>query len=401
MSEKTPEINREEFQKQEIFPKSPTREMLESIEVASSVSVRDVAEIPKRVFNYFKVDPKTDQPLSEASRILAAQSYMHELDEGVRVLALAGKREEVKFFIEKNVRIHLNNLIVLLREWLADSSVTHLSPEKVSLKLKIRNNQIGKISSRFLKGKVVGFTSEGILYKNRNEDALLVYPERGILAVLDGMGGHAGGNIASGIGVDFLEYGLKKQMPLEKAIEYANEAILQRTKSDPRLSGKTPMGTTLVSCEIRGDDLKSLHSGDSKLMVIRKGKVVFETKDHTNGQDLLRTDVVDLETAHFLNHILSRSLGCDSIFATRDLEKSEMKLKSGDRVLLASDGITDNFFNHDFSLPELAKLAGKGEIEEACQNIFAVCKERIQKGHLPNGYASKGDNITLLIYEHG
>ncbi len=235
MSEKTPEIKREEFQKQEVFPESPTLEMLESIEVASSVSVRDVAEIPKRVFNYFKIDPKTDQPLSEANRILAAQSYMHELDEGVRVLALAGKRQEVKFFIEKNVRIHLNNLIVLLREWLADSSVTHLSPEKVSLKLKIRNNQIGKISSRFLKGKVVGFTSEGILYKNRNEDALLVYPERGILAVFDGMGGHAGGNIASGIGVDFLEYGLKKQMPLEKAIEYSNEAILKTKKSDTRI----------------------------------------------------------------------------------------------------------------------------------------------------------------------
>src|SRR5207244_9947709 len=135
---------------------------------------------------------------------------------------------------------------------------------------------------------------------------------------------------------------------------------------------------------------------DSKLSIIRKGKIILETKDHTNDQDLLKNRVIYLETAHFLNHILSRSLGCDSIFATRDLEKTELKLKSQDRVLLATDGITDNFFAYDFSLSELAKIASLKTLEEAVEKISTTCKDRIKKGHLPSGYASKGDNMTLL-----
>jgi len=365
------------------------------------VFVRAPQKIPRRVLHYFKMDVKTGVPLPEAKQTFMAQVLLHELEEGTRILERSGRSEQARLLKLTGHKMHLTNQVQLMREWMEEQSIRERPPERITKGNKIRNNQNGEIEMVLREGRVAAFTSHGLFYKDRNEDALLIVPERRVMAVLDGMGGHIGGNIASGIVVDFLEYGLKTGMSLERAIEFANEAVLQRTRNDPRLGGMHAMGTTLVSAEIKGNTLKTVHSGDSKLLVIRQGKIVHESEDHTNGQDLLREGLVDLEMAHALNHILSRSLGCDSIFANRDLNRSEITLMKGDRVVMASDGITDNFFSKDFSLGELAQLASQGSPEQALHLLYNTTTDRIRKGILPDGRPAKADNLTLMIYEHG
>jgi serine/threonine protein phosphatase PrpC len=368
---------------------------------SKTIAVRPPEKIPRKVLDFFKMDVKSGSLLNEEKRSFLAQVLMHEIDEGIRILQQCGREEQSRLLKISNPRMHLSNQILLLREWLGQDPIRNRPPERVARSLKLRNSQNGELTETLPHGRALGFTSHGILYKDRNEDALLIVPEREVLAVFDGMGGHIGGNIASGIAVDFLEYGLKQGMTLEKATVLANEAILQRTRNDPSLGGMTPMGTTLACCEIKGSLLKVLHVGDSKLLVIRDGKIIYESQDHTNGQDLLREGLVDHETAHYLNHILSRSLGCDSILVNRDLERSEIALKPGDRILLATDGITDNYYTHNFSLAELTQLASLNALDEAVSKIYDVCLDRIRKGTLPNGQAAKPDNLTLLLYQHG
>src|SRR4030095_7584625 len=97
--------------------------------------------------------------------------------------------------------------LAYLRKSLESERVKNLPPEKMSEGFKIHTNQHGNIKALLPQGPVAALTFHGLFYKDHNEDALLIVPERGVLAVLDGMGGHVGGNIASGIVTDFLEYG--------------------------------------------------------------------------------------------------------------------------------------------------------------------------------------------------
>jgi PPM family protein phosphatase len=383
------------------FPAALPSRVSSRKKIIDTVTVRSPRRIPKKILSFFQMDPKTGLSLAEEKRSFLAQVVMHEMDEGIRILERCGHAEQARLLKNPPPKMHLSNLLALLRRSLDQKTVQNLPPEEISLGFKIRNNQIGRLTVGLPEGRVAALTSQGILYKDRNEDALLLVPERGIMAVLDGMGGHAGGNIASGIVTDFMEYALKEGRSLEKAITYANDAVIERTRNDPRLGGMHPMGTTLVCCQIRKNRLQSVHVGDSKLLVIRNSRIIHESKDHTNGQDLLRDGLIDQETAHFLNHILSRSLGCDSIFASRDLESSEIGLEAGDRVLLATDGVTDNFFSRDFSLAELAQMAGEGSVTDAVTEIHQACLDRIQKETLPDGRPSKADNLTVMVYEHG
>lgn len=364
------------------------------------IQVREPQKIPRKIREFFKIDLKSNLPLPTDKKIFLSQVLMHELDEGARILNRMGRYEVAESILSSSPKMHLSNQLRLLRNTLEEKTFSEAPPENIQEGNKIRNNQVGFLNGKFKNGKYHAMSMEGILYKGRNEDAVLVDPEREFLAVLDGMGGHQGGNIASCIMTDFLEYGLSHGMSMEQAICMGNEAVLERSKNDAKLGGAYPMGTTLVMAQITGDKLKSIHVGDSKLVVIREGKIVFETQDHTNGQSLFRESLIDADTAHFLNHILSRNLGTDPILPNRDLEKNAFTLKIGDRVLLMSDGISDNFYSREFKLDELASLASKGDLEEASRHIREICLERMKEGKLSSGYRSKPDNITLLIYQH-
>lgn len=374
-------------------PKSP------SAPARSFVSVRPPATLPEAALKYFKKDPRSGEAFSPDEKRLNAQVAMHELDEGCRLLHRAGRHQDAEFLARFSKRLHFNQRLELLRLRLEEISAPALGPEKVAHAHKVRNNQWGALQTSLGEHPAVAITQQGIGYKDRNEDAFLIMQQRKIAALADGMGGHVGGEIASGIAVDFFEYGVEQGMEIDEAIAFANRAILARTRIDERLGGMHPMGCTFAAARIEKNLLKIAHVGDTKALVFRKGKIHFQTQDHTQGQQLLSEGLVDVRTAFELNHILNRCLGMDVMRAQRDVSVTSLLLEPGDRILLATDGLTDNYFDTRFRLDELEKHCLGGGLLQCATSLMESCLARMNETRLPDGRPAKCDNITLALIE--
>jgi PPM family protein phosphatase len=129
------------------------------------------------------------------------------------------------------------------------------------------------------------------LVRTNNEDSYFADPERGLAIVADGMGGHAGGEVASKIAVDTISDGLKPPdsiWPFGRAqrernlildsIRRANRRVRDAAEQDAALTG---MGTTVVVLWVRGVRAHVAHVGDSRIYRYRKGGLVQLTRDHS------------------------------------------------------------------------------------------------------------------------
>lgn len=191
------------------------------------------------------------------------------------------------------------------------------------------------IALRYTVRSDVGLLREG------NEDSAYAGPH--LLAIADGMGGHAAGEVASAVAI-------KTLAPLDAAIECddmlralgtaiaeANSALRQITKDDPATEG---MGTTLTALLWSGDEVALCHIGDSRGYLLRDGTLQQITHDHTLVQSLVDDGRLTPEAAasHPQRSLVMRALQ-SSIPAEPDL--AMLKAKVGDRFLLCSDGLTD------------------------------------------------------------
>jgi serine/threonine protein phosphatase PrpC len=132
--------------------------------------------------------------------------------------------------------------------------------------------------------------------RRRNEDSYLVLPERSLFAVADGMGGHAGGDVASQLAVETMRRAFEKNIfdgkteaettvprrghEMACAVQMANQAILMRAQKDPALTG---MGTTLVAARFSPNKQRVYigHVGDSRCYRLRGKSIRQLTTDHT------------------------------------------------------------------------------------------------------------------------
>lgn len=363
-------------------------------------SVRPHEEIPPLVIDFFKIDPRTQRAYSNGEKVFYAQVLMHEIDEGTRLLRLSGRSQEADMILNFSNKMYFSHRLDLLRELLAELRLFPSKPQRVQKSFKARNNQWGAIKTRMGKHPSLAVTEIGVGYKETNEDAFLVMPSQKVLALADGMGGHVGGNIASCIAIDFFEYAIQNGMSLEESIAFGNEAILYRSKSDPSLGGMHPMGCTFAAIQIKHSLLQIAHVGDTKVMVIRNGEIHYQTQDHTQGQQLLKEGLVDNLTAFELNHILNRCLGLDAMQTKRDVALDQMSLAPGDRILLLTDGITDNFFDPKFKLNQISEISFQGSLSQAADLLVDSCYNRMTSQNLPCGRAPKPDNISLAMVEY-
>lgn len=366
---------------------------------ADVVSVRPPEKIPTSILNFFKMDPRSQRPYPIEEKIFLSQVLMHEMDEGLHLLRRLGREEEARAIGNFSNGMHITQRLEALRGVLELPECEALPPERMRAGVKARFNQWGAAKASVGPHPAVAVTEVGYDYKPRNEDAFLMMPEHKVLALADGMGGHVAGHIASGIAVDFFEAAIQRGHDLENSIVMANDAILTRARGNPRLGGMHPMGCTFAAIQIRHTMLKVAHVGDTKVMVVHDGEILFETMDHTQGQELLREGLVDTATALELNHILNRCIGIDSMRPDRDVETTSLTLLPGDRVLLATDGVTDNFFDGQLRLNELAELTCSGSLPQAAELIVDQCQQRMRLGNLPDGRRAKCDNLSLAILE--
>jgi protein phosphatase len=184
-----------------------------------------------------------------------------------------------------------------------------------------------------------GVRSDIGLHREDNEDA--AYAGARLLAVADGMGGHAAGEVASAAVIEALRP-LDTQVPagellnaLDHAVRRANSALRDMVQANPALHG---MGTTLTALLWSGSQLGLLHIGDSRAYLVRDGEVFQITQDHTVVQSLLDEGKITAEevASHPQRLLLLRALTGDH--ASRpDLQLRQAR--PGDRYLLCSDGL--------------------------------------------------------------
>ncbi|MGE5698202.1 MAG: PP2C family protein-serine/threonine phosphatase [Candidatus Sericytochromatia bacterium] len=178
------------------------------------------------------------------------------------------------------------------------------------------------------------------LVRANNEDS--VYAGARLLALADGMGGHAAGEVASQLVIAALAH-LDDDEPggdilakLDQAVREGNAAIAAHVENDPELEG---MGTTLTAILFAGNKLGLVHIGDSRGYLMRDGELSQITKDDTFVQTLVDEGRITAEEAHShpQRSLIMRALTGQEVEPTLIMREA----RAGDRYLLCSDGLSD------------------------------------------------------------
>ena len=229
---------------------------------------------------------------------------------------------------------------------------------------------------------VVPGTSTHIGGRETNQDAVLVGD--GLFAVADGIGGLRHGEVASRLALDTLDTAFnvdRSVSGLLNACREANRAIGQH----PIAHGEdATMGTTLVALAMTSD-VKAvvLHTGDSRLYRLRRGRLEQLTQDHTVTAELVRTGELSEEEAqsHPYRHVLTRALG---VSPDVDIDYAGVSCEPGDRLVLCTDGL--------FKVLSADELKGVLALEAEPQQAADA---------LVHGAAERGaeDNVTAMVLD--
>jgi serine/threonine protein phosphatase PrpC len=193
-------------------------------------------------------------------------------------------------------------------------------------------------------------THEGRV-RAQNEDGHLIRDGDALWAVADGMGGHEGGEWASGriveaLGLIDTRGGFEAACSAAAdAIRAANREILAEAKARGR-----QMGSTAVVLVIEGARYAVQWVGDSRAYLMRSGRLIPLSRDHTQVQEMVARGLMTPEQAagHPMGHILSRAVG---VRAEIDVDRVDGDVQGGDIFLLCSDGLhgvveDDEIANH-------------------------------------------------------
>ncbi|MFS4091398.1 Stp1/IreP family PP2C-type Ser/Thr phosphatase [Streptomyces sp. AF1A] len=232
------------------------------------------------------------------------------------------------------------------------------------------------LSLRFAAGSHKGMIREG------NEDSGYAGPR--LLAIADGMGGQAAGEVASSEVISTLVT-LDDDVPgsdiltsLGAAVQRANDQLRSMVEEDPQLEG---MGTTLTALLWTGQRLGLVHVGDSRAYLLRDGVLTQITQDHTWVQRLVDEGRITEEeaTTHPQRSLLMRALGSGD-HVEPDLSIREVR--AGDRYLICSDGLS-GVVSHQTMEETLASYQGP---QETVQELIQLAL----RGGGP-------DNITVIV----
>jgi protein phosphatase len=215
------------------------------------------------------------------------------------------------------------------------------------------------------------------------------------MIVADGMGGHAGGELASRMAISGLVK-LVLAMPdwifrldetvasdatqrSKRRFRNLNALLIERGRQDQAVRG---MGTTLTAARTMGRHLQVVHVGDSRAYLLRDARLLRLTRDHTYVQLLVDSGQLSQEEAADcgLRHVLVNALG--GIGEDVEVDVDQLTLISGDRLLLCSDGLTD--------------LVDDDTIRQVlidCRKSAEACRRLVDLALAAGG----ADNVTVVI----
>jgi PPM family protein phosphatase len=214
--------------------------------------------------------------------------------------------------------------------------------------------------------RYAGATDPGPVRPN-NEDAYCAAPR--LLAVADGVGGHAAGEVASATIIDALaplgdcEPGYDLVGRLHEAVVAGNAAIAERAAADPRLQG---MSTTLTAILFGDSRYCLLNIGDSRTYLLRDGELKQLTRDDSYVQLLVDEGHITKEAAgsHPQRNLVLQALTGEQVM---EPAMTVHDARAGDRFMLCSDGLTD-VVDHG----TLAAALSEGEPEESVQRLIEL-----------------------------
>lgn len=237
---------------------------------------------------------------------------------------------------------------------------------------------------------IVAKTDKGII-RDSNQDAYAVgeFSDEVVWSVVcDGMGGAAGGNIASALAVkvisDKINASYRDEMRdssihnmLDSALTAANIEVFDFAEAKPELRG---MGTTVVCAIVRNNQAYIAHAGDSRAYVINNGNINQITTDHSMVQDLLSRGKITSEEAenHPNKNIITRAVGVDKSI---DIDFEQIDLSDDDVLLLCTDGLSNYVTNN-----EMIEIMSDGK-------YYAFADRLVTRANKNGG----GDNITVVI----
>ena len=218
------------------------------------------------------------------------------------------------------------------------------------------------------------------LVRSNNEDSVYAGPR--LLAIADGMGGHAAGEVASKLVIGSLEY-LDEDHPIDdlittlrEAVLDANQGIAEAVSTDGKLDG---MGTTLTALRFTGVQVGLVHVGDSRAYLLRGGTLAQITHDDTYVQSLVDSGRLTLEEAahHPRKSVILRALTGTGV----DPDISIREARAGDRYLLCTDGLSDVV-----TADTIAATLADGDAQDAADRLV----ELTLRGGAP-------DNVTVIV----
>ena len=235
--------------------------------------------------------------------------------------------------------------------------------------------------------KVIARSELGLV-RDGNEDAALVSSH--LVAVADGMGGHAGGEVASKIAITSvqelssvlkdpaLDAESREDLLLNISFSIDHE-ISEVSSADKSLQG---MGTTLTALHLNGNRVELLHIGDSRCYQWQGKKLVQLSYDHTVMQELL--DQGRLTAEEVINHP-QRSLLTQALIGDSGIDPilHIFESKVGDQFLLCSDGLPSVLSDH-----EIASIIKKSDSADVVDRLI----EEVHAKGAP-------DNVTILWVE--
>jgi serine/threonine protein phosphatase PrpC len=239
----------------------------------------------------------------------------------------------------------------------------------------------------------VGKTDVGQV-RSTNQDSFLIDEKEHLYIVADGMGGHAGGEIASSLCVQEVAKSIRENRAafsskaerthpdpkisnvLANAINHASTKIYEKALEDPSLKG---MGTTATVVKIVDGYAYVAHVGDSRCYLLRCGFIYQVTNDHSLVSEQVRAGILTKEEAelHHLRNVITRSVGYQE---EEDVDTTSLQLEDGDLLVLCSDGLHGKVPDKEIS--NLTK-----ELEtDAVHKLIQLANER-----------GGDDNITVVV----
>ena len=219
-----------------------------------------------------------------------------------------------------------------------------------------------------------------------NEDSILVHDQSQpfYMLVADGMGGHAAGEVASGMVCAELECYISglgcsvlSELQIIEGIRFVNQRLIEAVEKDSALQG---MGTTLTFAAFDEDKITIAQVGDSRAYHKRAEDIYKITKDHTYVQHLIDSGVINEGAAkdYPFKNIITRSVGMKDL----EVDLFSVEWSGDDIILLCTDGLS-NYLDKEMMF---RILKGPNSLEEKAQKLVDIALESGGK-----------DNISVIL----